>query len=341
VSSQTWNRRQLLGTAAAAAVGAATSGVVGAGRAGATPTLVRSGRPVLTHGVQSGDAVGSTANLWTRADRAGRMLVELSERPDFGRTRHVVGPVLGPDTDFTGRVRLHGLDAGERSFYRVRVVGEHGLTSEPLTGSLSIPGRGDGIRFVWTGDIAGQVWGINPDIGGMRIFESMRRLAPDFYLCSGDTVYADGPIPASVTLPDGRVWHNVTAPEKSKVAETLAEYRGQYKYNLIDANVRRFFAEVPQVNQWDDHEVRNNWYPGQILDDARYTEKRVDVLAARARRAFSEYVPISPGPVYRSLSYGPLLDVLMLDMRTYKDPNGANTYADSTRACSARSSGGG
>ncbi|WP_423790617.1 alkaline phosphatase D family protein, partial [Micromonospora globispora] len=27
------------------------------------------------------------------------------------------------------------------------------------------------------------------------------------------------------------------------------------------------------------------------------------------------------GPLYRRLSYGPLLDVFVLDMRTYKDPN--------------------
>jgi alkaline phosphatase D len=26
---------------------------------------------------------------------------------------------------------------------------------------------------------------------------------------------------------------------------------------------------VPQANQWDDHEVLNNWYPGEILTDAR------------------------------------------------------------------------
>jgi PhoD-like phosphatase len=43
----------------------------------------------------------------------------------------------------------------------------------------------------------------------------------------------------------------------------LAEYRGQYAYNMLDANLKALLAEVPVVNQWDDHEVRNNWYPGQ------------------------------------------------------------------------------
>ena len=29
-----------------------------------------------------------------------------------------------------------------------------------------------------------------------------------------------------------------------------------------------------------------------------------------------------PGRVYRKISYGPLLDVFMLDMRSYRGPNG-------------------
>ena len=42
------------------------------------------------------------------------------------------------------------------------------------------------------------------------------------------------------------------------------------------------------------------------------------ILAARASRAFHEYMrmrfePAEPGRVYRKVSYGPLLDVFMLD----------------------------
>jgi alkaline phosphatase D len=35
--------------------------------------------------------------------------------------------------------------------------------------------------------------------------------------------------------------------------------------------------------------------------------------------------------VYRKHAYGPLLDVFKLDMRTYKDPNDGDTYADPKR----------
>ncbi len=58
------------------------------------------------------------------------------------------------------------------------------------------------------------------------------------------------------------------------------------------------------------------------------------MLAARARRAFHDYLPVadlSPDPtgrVYRVLHYGPHLDVFVLDMRTFKDPNTTNRETD-------------
>jgi alkaline phosphatase D len=168
----------------------------------------------------------------------------------------------------------------------------------------------------------------------MTIFERMRSLRPDFFLCGGDTVYSDNPLRETVTLPDGRIWRNLLTPARHKVAETLDEFRGQFAYNLLDEHLRRFAAEVPMINQWDDHEVLNNWSPGVEVTDPRYTERRVDVLAARARQAFHEWLPLNPAPadpngrIYRRIPYGPLLDVFVLDMRTYKDPNGANRYTD-------------
>ncbi|HEV7932944.1 MAG TPA: alkaline phosphatase D family protein [Actinomadura sp.] len=321
------DRRTFLRTGLVAGGGAV---LLGGRPASAAPALLRTGRPRLTHGVQSGDVTADGGVIWARADRPSRMLVDISTRPDFKHARTVRGPFVTPDTDLTGKTFLRDLPAGRQLHYRVRLDGD-GLLSEPATGAFRTPPRGrQDLRFVWSGDLAGQGWGINPELGGYRIFKAMAATDPDFFLCSGDLVYSDGPIPATVALPDGRTWRNLTTPEKSKVAETLAEYRGQFRYNLMDENLRAFNAAVPMVYQWDDHEVLNNWYPGEILDDPHYTEKRVDVLAARARRAAIEYTPISirptsPGRIYRKLEHGALLDVFMLDMRTYKDPNGPNT----------------
>ncbi|NIJ13284.1 alkaline phosphatase D [Saccharomonospora amisosensis] len=305
------------------------AGAVATGVLGATPAaaLIRAGRPRLTHGVQSGDISSHSAIVWTRADRPSRMVVEIAREPSFRGARVVRGPVLSPRTGGTGKVRLTGLPRGTEVHYRVTAEDLDGrVSSEPLTGRFrTAPTRRDDVRLVWSGDVAGQGWGINPDIGGMTAYAAMAARQPDLFLHNGDSVYADGPLSETVSLPDGRSWRNIVTPEKERVAQTLDEYRGQFAYNLLDENVRAFAAAVPSYVQWDDHEVVNNWYPGEILDLPQYTEKRVDVLARRAFQAFHEWQPIDAkaavdGRVYRSFGYGPV-EIFVLDMRSYKDAN--------------------
>src|SRR5258707_13770649 len=198
---------------------------------------------------------------------------------------------------------------------------------------IGTPPRDRGsVSLVGAGDTAGEGLGIDESRGGMRTYATMLKNRPDFFIHSGDNIYADGAIPAEVKLPDGTVWKNIVTEDKSKPAETLAEFRGNYKYNLLDRNVLAFNAEVPIFTQWDDHEVTNNWWPGELLTRAehqrkKYVEKNALILAARASPAFHEYMPLrftptEPGRVYRKISYGPLLDVFMLDMRSYRGPNG-------------------
>ncbi|MEU9124543.1 alkaline phosphatase D family protein [Streptomyces sp. NPDC048506] len=337
-----FGRRSLLQGAAAGSAALALPAL-----AAAAPAQARSGRPRADWGVQVGDVTTSSGLVWVRSDRPARMVVQTSATESFrdaGTTRTWRGPVLGAGTDFTGVTALHGLPAGEQIHYRVLLADpdDPRRAGEPVSGtfrtapdgrrtpdgtSRSGGGQRADVRFHWSGDLAGQGWGINPERGGYRIYEDMRRRNPDFFLCSGDNIYADNPITDTVTLPDGRIWRNVTTEEKAKVAETLAEFRGAFRYNLLDDNLRRFNAQVPTIIQWDDHEVHNNWYPGQLLEDARYTEKSADVLSARSLRAFSEYFPIRTlrpdgrGRVYRVVHHGPLLDVFVLDMRRYRNAN--------------------
>ncbi|MFH9226200.1 alkaline phosphatase D family protein [Streptomyces lydicus] len=328
-----FGRRSLLQGAAAGSA-ALTLPVL----AGAAPAQARSGRPGADWGVQVGDVTTSSGLVWVRADRPARMVVQTAATESFRNARTWHGPVLGAGTDFTGVTSLHGLPAGEQIHYRVLLADpdDPRRSGEPVTGTFrTAPGdRRQDVRFHWSGDLAGQGWGINPERGGYRIYEDMRRRNPDFFLCSGDNIYADNPITEKVTLPDGRIWRNVTTEEKAKVAETLAEFRGAFRYNLLDDNLRRFNAQVPTITQWDDHEVHNNWYPGQLLADDRYTEKDADVLSARSLRAFGEYFPIRTlrpdggGRVYRVVRHGPLLDVFVLDMRRYRNANSPDRQTD-------------
>ena len=79
--------------------------------------------------------------------------------------------------------------------------------SEPVLGNFrTAPQKNRAIRFLWSGDTAGQGWGINPDFGGMKIYEAMRQTQPDFFIHCGDTIYADGP---DTRDGDGGEWANM------------------------------------------------------------------------------------------------------------------------------------
>jgi alkaline phosphatase D len=289
--------------------------------------------PLMEQGIQIGDLAPGRAIVWSRADRPSRMMVEYAYNQQFTDAVTVRGPYAMAETDYTARQDLAGLPDGKDVYVKVwfEDLTNARNKSEPVLGHFHTIGKRDDIRFVWGGDIAGQGWGINESFGGMKIYEAMRQVQPQFFLESGDSVYSDGPISASVTAEDGQIWTNLVTPEVSKVAETLAEFRGRYKYNLLDENVRRFNAEVPQIWQWDDHEVANNWSDSKDLSkDNRYTVKDVPLLVARATQAFHEYAPLrphnaeEPERIYRKISYGKLLDVFVLDMRSYRGPNTAN-----------------
>ena len=292
-----------------------------------------SAAPQIQQGIQIGDVTDGRAIIWSRSSEASRMMVEFAYSEDFSNSVTIRGPYATPATDFTARQDLTGLKDGEDVFVKVWF---EGLTndreqSEAVTGTFHTIGKDENIRFVWGGDTAGQGWGINEEFGGMKIYETMRQVKPQFFIHSGDNIYADGPISPSVVAENGETWTNIVTPEVSKVAESLDEFRGRYKYNLMDENLRSFYAEVASISQWDDHEVVNNYSDAKdLLGDSRYTEKNVPLLVSRATQAFLEYAPIrrhdaeESERIYRKLSYGKLLDVFVLDMRSYRGPNTYN-----------------
>jgi alkaline phosphatase D len=309
--------------------GAAAAGVTMSGGI-ARPHLSRAAdRPRITHGVQSGDVTGDSGMIWARADRPARMLVEVATTESFKDIRAGTYVDALPESDFTAKALIEDLPAGADVFYRIRFqdLAEPTLTGEPMVGHFrTAPDAPRSLAFVWSGDTAGQGWGIDEARGGMRTYAAMLKNRPDFFIHSGDTIYADCTISRTQAMPDGGTWRNLVTEEKSRVAETLADFRGNYKYNLLDANLRAFNAEIPTFAQWDDHEVTNDWGPGELI----HASMRRDLLllAARGCRAFHEFMPLretqaEPGRVYRKIPYGPLLDVFMLDMRSYRGPNGA------------------
>ncbi len=297
-------------------------------RTRAVTTSTRDGpRPVARWGVQSGDVEATSAVVWTRSDRDARMRVTWSAA-ESARRVEVVGSDARSATDFTAKTRL-ALPPDTRIVFDV-VLEQDGRASAPVRGSLRTPPLPSDphprdVVFAWSADTNGQGFGIGTDGREMPAYAALRAAAPDFFLHLGDAIYADDPIERFAKTPESVPWENAVLTEaKSHVAQTLEDYRGAFLYPRHAEMFREASAHVPIVHLWDDHEVHDNWWPGQFLDDSRYETRAIDVLAADARRAMFEHAPTlrdPSAPMYRSFRAGVHLEVFLLDGRSFRTPN--------------------
>lgn len=304
--------------------GAAAAGAGGAGGTGGT------GAPAPIWGVQSGDVSASRAVVWSRSDRPARTLVEWSTSPGFTAVRRVEAPAAIADGDLVAKVALEGLPSSTRIYYRVRFEADR--ASDWIAGAFSTPdalsdvakkSAPSDVVFAWSGDTNGQGWGIDPARGGMPAFTALLDRAPDFFISCGDAIYADNPIPPELKIEGGGTWKNLVTPAKSHIAETLEDFRGAHLYPRHSPEVRALSANVPMFAIWDDHEVRNNWFPDEVVDEPARHEPRMGVIAQHARRAMLEHWPtlVDPARMYRSVRWGPMLEVFFLDGRSFRTAN--------------------
>src|SRR5690606_38382676 len=96
-----------------------------------------------------------------------------------------------PQHDFVMKRLVADLPPGQEIFYRVVFEDLAGglARSEPVTGRFrTAPDSRRSVRFAWSGDTAGQGWGIDPSRGGMLTYAEIARHEPDFFLHSGDAI---------------------------------------------------------------------------------------------------------------------------------------------------------
>jgi alkaline phosphatase D len=298
----------------------------------------------ITHGVASGDPTANGVVIWARASGTARMIVEYTSvgAPTWP-PRRTQGPMVGPATDFTGKVVIDGLDADTPYLYWVRFRDPRsGLEVVSETGqfrTMPAGGADRGLTLVWWGDLGGQGYCRDPE-RGYALFTQMARVGADLAVANGDNVYVDSTCPPVTSLadhprnavsPDPQVaFHQLVDgadPRWTTPAQVLSAYRAKWKYNLEDVAYRRFRAQTPHAYQWDDHDVINDWSPGELRTGAiRGTAdpRPMTALARPGRQVLFEYTPLRPEPggrIYRTLGLGRLAQLWLLDARSYRDDN--------------------
>ena len=237
-----------------------------------------------------------SAILWARAARAGEVSIEVGAAGS-NAVRRLVGKVSAAD-DLILRVPLEELTPATRHRYRVT---QDGQRAEGEFTTAPPPDHPAGVTFLWSGDLGGG--GFCRSLAeGYRIFRAMARRPADFFLFVGDTMYAD----VACNKRD-------TVPGANFRATTLAEYRARHRYNREDVEFQKFLRGISVYAIWDDHEVKS--------DFAGPTEPLMPV----GRRAFLDYWPIGASGnltrLHRSVRWGRLLEVFILDTRQYRSDN--------------------
>jgi alkaline phosphatase D len=263
----------------------------------------------VSHGVVVGDVTPSSAVLWARGDRGGKLRVRLFGGP-HPRTRPV--RVQAAD-DWTGQVRLVGLAPARRYFYRVR--SDHGGVS--VRGSFRTPPaetKAASVRLAFGGDVAGQ--NVCRDAAeGFPILDTIRAWRPDVFVGLGDMIYADNACAAT------GLYGNAQLAGAFGPAVDLAGFWAHWRYNRADRASRRLLASTSYVGVWDDHEVINDF--GPLTDVGTAPPYPPDLrLLPIGLRAFLDYTPVASAPrLYRSLRWGRHLELFVLDTRSYRDAN--------------------
>jgi alkaline phosphatase D len=112
----------------------------------------------------------------------------------------------------------------------------------------------------------------------------------------------------------------------------LAGYRNRYGLYKGDVNLQRAHARFPWIVTWDDHEVENNYADED--NEGGLSPEQFRARRTAAYKAYWEHQPLRQraprGPdfgLYRSLSFGRLAELAVLDGRQFRSPQACGDTA--------------
>ena len=246
-------------------------------------------RPLITHGVQSGDVSVDGAVVWSRADRPARMIVEVSTTEASATSTRRASPTRC-------RKAISPPSCCSTICPRAKHVLSRALRGSVVSGAV---GRGADRTFPHAGS---RVAARSPSPGRAtlpgRAGASTRRAAAcaAFRRCS----------PTAGLLHPFRRRHLCRLSDRARIQAAgrrgvaQSRHRGQggsradaravprqLQIQSARPTSARFNAQVPVLAQWDDHEVTNDWWPHGRIEDEHYTQNAAPRCWRRAGAARS------------------------------------------------------
>lgn len=264
------------------------------------------------HGVASGDPLQTQVIIWTRvtpSDSSARLEVqwEVAKDADF---KHITatGKVLTTAAqDFTVKVDVTGLAAGQVYFYRFKSASTYSITGQTKTLATQV----QSVQFAVCSCS-------NYPAGYFHVYKEMAKQDVDVVIHLGDYIYEYGM--GGYATEEAVAMGRTLADDNNTEIIRLDDYRKRYAVYRLDADLQAAHQRHPFIVIWDDHELANDaWEKGaenhQSDTEGDFLERKLAALAA-----YFEWMPIRPIDdqhikIYRQFDFGTLVQLTMLDTR--------------------------
>ena len=289
------------------------------GLGAATPAAGQTPQPLAVtfqHGVASGDPTQNRVVLWTRITPQSphsQIAYDWTLSPLGGKggaARRGKG-VTGPDRDYTVKVDVGGLAAGQEyvfSFQSEGVVSPAGRTRTLPSG----PTKDAVIAVASCALYPNGYFHAYQAIADLKRVDVILHLGDYFYEYGGDKSYG---MESAVA--------KARAHEPPHEVVSLADYRRRHAQYKSDPALQAAHARAPWIVAWDDHETCNDSYAGGAQNHQPETEGDWSVRKATALKAYYEWMPIREPRAgvslaeagARSFRIGDLAQIVMLETR--------------------------
>ncbi|MDS1310984.1 alkaline phosphatase D family protein [Marinobacter xiaoshiensis] len=271
----------------------------------------------FTHGVASGDPLSDGVVLWTRVvpdrdfENAVSVAWEVATDAGFENLVHSGTAAAKNAHDFTVKVDVRGLGAGQTYYYRFRTSD----SQSPVGTTLTLPeGDVSSVRLA-------VVSCANYPAGYFNVYrEVSKRDDLDAVVHLGDYIYEYSSESGSYAASDAAALGRTFPTDNNLELIRLKDYRRRYGIYRGDADLQALHQKVPFIVVWDDHEIANDaWENGAANHNAGegdYGTRKLEAL-----QAYFEWMPIRPviegndEAIFRTFRFGDLVALHMLDTR--------------------------
>jgi alkaline phosphatase D len=275
------------------------------------------------YGVSAGEVGSSSAVVWTRADKSGRVTLQVSRNKRFRHGVKRYGLSAKRANDNTAQRKVRGLRSGKRYYYRF-LQGKSRKSSRGTFVTAPKPSSNARVRFAWSGDTdftkgPGET---KPHWNTGGIFRRMAREKNAFNIHLGDTIYSDTEVP----FPGGQ----------PPVALTVKQKWAKYKLNVGNRYLRALRSSAGLYNHWDDHEFVNDFARSENTfdpsEDGPLLNTNGEQLYRRGVKAFRDYSPVTYSKsrgIYRTFRWGKNVELFFLDERSFRSSKAASSCINS------------